>query len=138
MRGFVSFSLPDSLKGKTIESATLRLYQYDRTGEPYTAGGTLLAEHMDYGSTLDSADYGASPFSPGTVSLTSNSANEWKDVSVTNWVQTDITANHSRSQYRLRFTTESTGGPVGGDFAYFRSSNGGNSDNRPQLVIKYH
>jgi len=117
----------------------LRLYQYQITGSPYTIGGNLVAEHMDYGSSLDSPDYSAAVFdSASTVLGASNPSLEWKDFDVTAAFKNDLSAGHSRSQYRLKFTTETIGGDVTGDFAYFYSANSGSNTNPPQLVIRYH
>jgi len=136
-RGFITFDLPDSVKGKTIVSAKLRVYQYDIKGAPYTAGGSLTVDSLDYGASLDSADYSASAAISTTATLTNNPTLEWKDADVTTALKADLAAGHARAQFRLRFSTESTGGDVTGDFAHFYSSNAGNTTNRPQLEIKY-
>ncbi len=63
---------------------------------------------------------------------------EWKEVDVTAEVKDDIDAARSRSQYRLHFVTETTGGDVTGDFVYFESAdNSEGTGNTPQLVVKY-
>jgi hypothetical protein len=94
---------------------------------------------MDYGYSLDSADYAAAPFdSASTTISSSNPTLEWKDSDVTTAIRNDLTAGHSRAQFRLKSTTETIGGDVNGDFFYFYSSNSGSDTNPPQLVIKYH
>ena len=94
---------------------------------------------MDYGSTLENSDYNLAAYDSNSSSFgASNPALEWKDANVTAALKADLTSGHSRSQYRLRFTTETQGGDVTGDFAYFYSSNSGSNTYPPQLVIKYH
>lgn len=132
MRGFVSFDVPATLSGKTVSSVFLRLYQYQVTGSPYSVGGNLLVEHMDYGSTLGSEDYDASVFDSASATMgASNPTIEWKDIDVTSAFKNDLAAGHSRSQYRLRFAAETIGGTDTGDFSYFYSSNSGSNSSPP-------
>lgn len=138
-RGFVSFDIPTgTLSGKTIDSVKLRLYQYKFDGNPYGVGGSLLVDSLDYGSDLATDDYDRSTITSGFATLTSNAVIEWKDANATAVFKADLTAGHSRSQYRLRFATEAVGGDDTGDFAYFYSSNTGSNTNPPQLEIHYH
>jgi len=138
-RGFVSFDIPASLSGKTIDKATLRLYQGQIVGSPYTSGISVKVDHVDYGNSLENADYSVSSLSSNFGTLTSNSVIEWKDLDVTDLFKDDQTNLRPRSQYRLHMATETTGGDVTGDFAYFESQdNNMGTGNYPQLVIKYH
>ncbi len=138
-RGFVSFDIPTTLNGKTIEKATLRLYQALPTGSPYTAGSSVKVDHLDYGSSLENADYSASSLSSSFATLTSNAVVEWKDVDVTDRLKDDMTNSRPRSQYRIHLAIEAIGGDVTGDFAYFESENNSmGTGNKPQLVVKYH
>jgi hypothetical protein len=135
-RGFVSFDISTLPDNATIVKATLRLYQYQVDGTPFTAGGSIKIDHMDYGASLESADYDASAINANIATLTSNSGIEWKDAEVTNAVKKDIDEGHSKSQYRLHFATEEDGdGEV--DTAYFYSANSGHNTNPPQLVVSY-
>ncbi len=123
----------------TIEKATLRLYQTSVVGDPYGVGGSLKVDQLDYGSTLENADYSAPSISSNFATLTSNAAVEWKDVDVTDQVKNDLSSGRTRSQYRIHFAIESIGGTVTGDFAYFESGdNSVGTGNIPQLVVKYH
>lgn len=137
-RGFVSFALSSVPSGAKIEDVTLRLYQYQIIGDPYGVGGELKIDHLDYGDTLESADYGASAISSSFTSISSNATLEWKDAGVTDALKNDILNSRSSSQYRIHFQVEPIGGTVAGDFAYFESSeNIGGTGNTPQLVVKY-
>lgn len=138
-RGFVSFDLGVIPSGVTVEKATLRLYQTSVIGDPYGVGGSIKVDQLDYGSTLENADYSAPSISSSFATLTSNATVEWKDVDVTDQVKNDLSSGRSRSQYRIHFAIESIGGTVTGDFAYFESDdNSVGTGNIPQLVIKYH
>lgn len=138
-RGFVSFDISSIPGGKTIDLATLRLYQTSITGNPYGVGSSLKVDHLDYGSTFENADYSASSLSASFGTLTSNASIEWKDLDVTDRLKTDISAGRTRSQYRLHFAIETIGGDVTGDFANFESAdNSTGSGKTPQLVVKYH
>lgn len=138
-RGFVSFNLSDIPSGVTIKEATLRLYQETIIGDPYGVGGALKIDHLTYGDSLDSSDYGLAALSSSFATLTSNAAKEWKDADVTDMVRDDISNARSTSQYRLHFQIETTGGTATGDFAYFESAdNNMGTGNTPQLVVKYY
>jgi hypothetical protein len=138
-RGFVSFDITSIPSGKTIDQATLRLYQTSITGDPYGVGGSLKADHLNYGSSFENADYNASSISSSFGTLSPNAVIQWKDLDVTDRLKDDISNGRTRSQYRLHFATESQGGDVTGDFANFESAdNSKGTGNVPQLVVKYH
>lgn len=138
-RGFVSFDISDIPTGATIKEATLRLYQAKIIGNPYAVGGIIKIDHLTYGDSLDSSDYGMAALSSSFATLTGNATIEWKDASVTDRLKDDIANARSRSQYRIHFQTETTGGDTTGDFANFESmDNSLTTGNTPQLVVKYY
>jgi len=135
-RGFVSFDISSIPAGKTIEQATLRLYQGEIVGTPYGSGGNLIVDSLDYGDSLGNEDLNAAAISSNIGTLSPNAVVEWKDLIITNALKADITAGRTRSQYRLRFTTEGTGADA---WARFESAdNYMGTGNLPQLVVKYH
>ena len=137
-RGFISFDVSSLPAGAKIEESTLRLYQATLIGSPYSIGGSIKVDHLTYGDTLDNADYGASALSSSFVTLTNNTTFEWKDADVTDSVRDDLSNARSRSQFRIHFQIENTGGDASGDFVYFESAeNTIGTGNTPQLVIKY-
>jgi hypothetical protein len=136
-RGFVSFDLSGIPSDATIESATLRLYQTKVVGTPYSSGGDLKIDHLDYGDSLGNEDYGASAISADITTLTNNAAVEWKDADVTDALKNDLSNGRSNSQYRLHFNNEAMGSAS--NLAYFESAdNSEGTDNLPQLVVKYY
>ncbi len=139
-RGFISFDIADIPTGAIITEATLRLYQGKApSGNPYSVGGSIKIDHLTYGDSLDNTDYGLPALSSSFTTLTNNAAIEWKDAIVTDRLKDDISNARSRSQYRIHFQTEATGGDVTGDFAYFESAeNYLHTGNTPQLVVKYY
>jgi hypothetical protein len=135
-RGFVSFDISSIPSGKTIDEVTLRLYQKEVEGTPYSSLGSLIVDHLDYGDSLGSEDLSAGAITSNIGTLTSNASIEWKDLIVTNALKADISASRTRSQFRLRFSTEATGAD-----AWARFESGDNymgTGNLPQLVVKYH
>ena len=138
-RGFVSFDITGIPASATITEATLRIYQTKTIGNPYGVGGNLKVDHLDYGSSLDDPDYGVSSLISNFATVTTNAVVEWKDIIATDQVKVDKSASRTRSQFRIHFTTEVTGGDVTGDFAYYESANNSEgTGNTPQLVIKYY
>jgi len=138
-RGFVSFDLSEIPSGATIKEATLRLYQKKIVGNPHGVGGSLKIDHLVYGDGLDDTDYSAPALSSSFATLTSNATVEWKDVNVTDRVKDDVANARSRSQFRIHFSIENTGGDVMGDFTYFEAAENSPepTGNTPQLVVKY-
>ena len=121
----------------TIESATLRLYQEKVVGNPYGVGGSLKIDHLAYGNSLGNEDYGASSISSSFITLTDNAVIEWKDADVADALKNDLSNGRDKSQYRIHFSTESTG--TSSDLVYFESAdNSQGTGNLPQLVVKYH
>ena len=137
-RGFVSFDLSEIPAGAVIKEVNLRLYQAKIIGNPYGVGGSLKIDHINFGDSLDNPDYGLAALSSSFITLTSNNVIEWKDAIVTDQVKDDLANARSRSQFRIHFQTENTGGDVTGDFAYFEAAeNNMGTGNTPQLVVKY-
>lgn len=130
-RGFVSFDisvLPDSA---IIDSATLKLYQREVIGNPYTS--TLVVDHVNYGSTWSATPYSGSPTASNIGTLSNNSNLEWKSLVVTKSVLNDQAMNRTMAQFAIRFAPETLGVSA---WARFVSADG--SGNTPQLVINYH
>lgn len=130
-RGFVSFDISSIPSGAAIDQVTLRLYQTEVVGTPYTS--SLIVDHVNYGTSQSATPYDGSPIASNIGTLTNNATIEWKDILVTGSVKDDITNARGRAQFAIRFATEATGADA---WARFTSADG--SGNTPQLVINYH
>lgn len=135
-RGLVGFDI-SSLQGWTIVSATLRLYQDTVDPAAYTSLGTVVVDHINFGSSVDSGDLTGGTLTSNIGTLSTSATIEWKTLDVSSYVQADINAGRTSSQFRTRFTTNTDSDGVR-DLAFFDDSeNTGGTGNRPQLVVTY-
>lgn len=135
-RGFVGFNI-SSLQGWTIVSATLRVYQVDYMNTPYVLLGTIVADHVDFDGSLKATDLDSVALTANIGTISTNVTLEWKTLDVKNYVQADLNAGRTTSQFRLRFTTNTAGGFTT-DQAYFEDVEGdGGTGNKPELVVTY-
>jgi hypothetical protein len=162
-RGFLSFDLTSIPATATvIDSATLYAYQsYVSSPDPYAAGlGNLLAQSVDYGTTLTAADFdtpvltytgfhcwtvctpvcrlvcGTSTYND-QYTLSTTASLGWKSVDVTGKVERDRAARTTRGnrcQFRLEFPNNTNGDTVY-NAAWF--SSGDSASNKPYLNVTY-
>lgn len=139
-RGFISFDLSKMPTYSKIVSATLRIYQTKVVGNPFgSETGFLKIDHLNFGDSLDEADYNATPISSGFADVSKNRTIGWKETEVTSPVIEDVGSNRKLSQFRLHFEKEDKGTTDSGDYVYFESSdNSEGTTNIPQLLIKYY
>lgn len=136
MRSVAGFDISSIPSGSTIASATLRVYQYSISGTPYTLLGTIVVDHVNFGSSIDTTDYSGGTLSSNIGTISNNTTIEYKTLDVASNVQTDLNDGRTSSQYRLRFTTETA--PGDNNLANFETAeNFGGSGNRPELVVTY-
>lgn len=135
-RGFFGFDI-SSIQGKTIVSATLRIYQWTVDAAAYTGLGSMLVDHVNFSISLDTSDFSASALTSNIGTISNSTTIEWKTLSVGSYVQADLDAGRTSSQYRIRFTTN-TDSDGAQDAAFFESAeNSGSTGNRPELVVTY-
>ncbi len=155
-RGFLSFnlsSLPADLIA--INTATLNVYQAIVAGNPYGKMGNLMAESVNYGSSLVAGDFETAvlkttqctyTFPQGITcslkderrTLSTNANLEFKSTTATLKVRDDWTnraARGNRSQYRLK-TTQNVSPDGVGDLIIFGTGDA-SEDFRPYLQITY-
>lgn len=123
--------------GAVIESAVLRVYQEDHQGSPYSKIGNLVVDHVTIGADVSLDDYDGGNITANIGTLSTTAVEEWKTLDVTAAVQNDVTANRPRSEFRIRFSTESNDDNVS-DFVI--ANDGEDSEgtgNLPQLVVSY-
>lgn len=138
IRGFAGFDI-SSIQGKTILSATLRFYQVSAAmiGAPYVDLGSVIVDHVTFGSSLDVSDHSGGTLTGNIGTISTNATTEFKTLDVIGFVQADINAGRTSSQYRTRFTTD-TNSDNGQDSNGFEDAeNSGSTGNRPELVVTY-
>jgi hypothetical protein len=135
-RQFFSFDISQIPAGSTIVQATLRLYQVNVTGTPYTELGNVVIDHLDYGASLDGTDYAAPALTSNAGTLSNNATLEYKQVGVAAAVQADLAAARTRSQFRTRFSTADFSNDGTSDYVQFADED--SPTNRPVLVVVYH
>lgn len=136
-RQFYSFSLSTVPAGARMTSATLRLYQAFVKGQPYTALGNVIVDHVNLGSTLVASAYDGGTLASNIGTLSTNATLEYKTLDVLSSVQDDLTANRGRSQYRLRFSLRDSNADLVDDFVQFTDAQDSccRVNRPPQLVI---
>lgn len=134
-RGFVRFKLEDIPAGATLIAAELRLFQFQVMGTPYTSHGSLVADHVNLGGTLDATDFAAVPIQAGIATISTDATLEYKSTRVTASVAVDIAAGRTTSDFRLRFVLGSDADGVD-DFVSFNDGMSP-SDVAPMLVVTY-
>jgi Bacterial Ig-like domain len=111
-RGFFSFDLTTCIPaGALANKAVLKdIYKQQIAGNP-PALGSMLLEHVNYGNSLGADDYNTPVLTNlGIFDSTSAPAGTRIDTDVTRAVQNDLdnrATRSNRSQYRLRFGTDS-------------------------------
>lgn len=120
-KGYLSYLLPIIPEGYELHQAEIFIYQYDASGNgipnhfpiwdvsPLPDTTACIADHIDYGDTLDMADWTAGdPGDPQTLKsnigiISDNAVYEFKSIVVTDCVIQDYNEWRDKTQYRLRF-----------------------------------
>ena len=140
-RQFYSFDISMIPPTAKVVSATLRLFQANVVGQPYTDLGNVIADHVNYGPSLDGGDYNGGTITSNIGTLSTNATIEYKTLDVTSRVQSDVATGQVRTQYRLRFTTDFNN-DGNNDLVFFSDAEGSCDAfelalaNPPQLVIR--
>jgi len=135
-RQFFSFLL-DIPDGATIAAAELRIGQVNVIGTPYATHGVVLLEPLDYGTSLDSTDFGIFVAPELTGQMSTNATVQTKTRNVTTLLIRAINAGAQRFQVRLRFDDLDSDADGVSDAARFndaeRSFNG--TGQAPVLIV---
>ncbi|WP_029478148.1 hypothetical protein [Deinococcus frigens] len=139
-RSFLSFDLSSLLAALTssnVLSATLTARQRLVLGTPYSSlnvgSSYLLVDHVIYGAVLSASDFDAPVLSAqGNFITTATIGNYSK--SMLSAVKADLSANRTRTQYRLRFARQ-TNGDGSADLVHIYASD--NATDKPRLEITY-
>jgi hypothetical protein len=139
-RGFLSFDLSAIPAGATIQAIQLRFYQQEIVGDPYGKLSQLLLVHVDYGPSLDLADFDAPALDPSAWLTTVSSAGDWYAITsdtIATWIAEDLDAGRTRLQMRLQFNPETDDGTTADYIRVESANNTLGSNNVPQLAITY-
>lgn len=133
-RGYVSFDIGGLGTGAKVQSARLRLYLANFNNVPFKSLGGVMADSIDYGTSLSAATYGVAPTATlGKISGATTDWKHWLELDVTATVQQAVNAGTGRAQFRLRHETEvSPDGPTN-----YTEWSSGESDHKPELVVAY-
>jgi DNA-binding beta-propeller fold protein YncE len=141
-RQLYSFDIADIASSAMIDSATLRLYQCDVQGLPYTLLGDVNVDQMNYGGVFDpfgsAYDGSAVTLNIGILSATPDPG--YKSLNVTTQLQNDLMALRVRSQYRLRFSVQDFSFDGNDDYVQFTDAEdslcaGAAVNKPPQLAV---
>jgi hypothetical protein len=138
VRQFFSFDLSSIPALAIIDSADIYLRQAAVQGTPYSTHGVVLLEHVDYGASLDAADFAALALDPIPTPLSSSATLETKSIDVLARVIANRLAGRTRFQVRLRFSTLSSDSDATNDAAEFGDAEGSaHANSAPRLRITY-
>jgi hypothetical protein len=110
---YVSFQIPEIEDGYHVISATLNLYVIFTQGNseinlypifelPWgTINPNCIISPVDYGNTLDAADWNVQDISP-PINIFNSTIIGWNCVDITDYYLDDINSNSSYSQYVIR------------------------------------
>ena len=138
VRGFVSFEMPQIPVGAQIDRANIRLYQQTTVGAPYDMLRTVIVDHVDYGLTLDPADYAIASLKDDIGTLSDTNIPGFRTVDVTMEVIDDFLTQRPRSQYRIRLSgPESDGDGLEDTVRFEDGDNSRGTGNVPVLIIQF-
>jgi hypothetical protein len=138
-RGFMSFDLSGIPASATIKSLELRFFQVQINGNPYGKLGNPLLKHVDYGSSLESADFNGPELASATLSPKTSSG-QWYIITsdtIADWIEQDLSAGRTRFQGRLQFFTETDGDGFQDSVSIESGDNALGTGNLPRLTLTY-
>lgn len=133
LRGFLSFDV-NSINTSDVKNLKLRLYQNGVKGNPFTSGGDIRIDLVNYGSSLDPGDYSTSSLIPSFTTISNNASSGWKEADILDLAKKTKAENRQYLQLRLHFNFESEGAE---NYVSFESAdNALKTNNLPQLLIE--
>ncbi len=139
IRGFLSFDLAGIPASATIKGVDLRFFQTQVNGDPYIKLGNPLLKHVDYGPSLENADF-YTPELHSAILSPRTAPGQWYVItadSLVDWIQQDLAAGRTRFQTRLQFSSETDGDGLPDSISIESGDNASGSGNVPQLTITY-
>jgi hypothetical protein len=137
-RQFFAFGSSQIPPGATITLATLRVYQHLVVGSPFTVHGDIVVDYLDYGSSLDPADYFQAAIHAGLGPISTDATIGWKVLDVTAEVQ-DAVASGRDPKFRFAFSTLFSVVDGQSDYVAFEDAEGSWADagHGPRLRVTY-
>jgi hypothetical protein len=108
MRAVLTFALPAIPTGATLQAATLGVTQCRVDSNPFTALGTVIADHLVPTAAPDSATYDTTAMATNVATVAASPTTTPATVDLTTSVAADYAAGNATSQYRLRFSPRET------------------------------
>ena len=127
LRAFFAFDLSD-LADAEIVAAQLNLSDHALSGSPFEPLGPLYAEEVDWGSTLDAADYDAA--AAANLATTSQPGELNNPIDATERVAVHIANDNNSFRIRLRFEVASDGDDTEDSVSW--------ADRTAQLVVRFY
>ena len=137
-RQFFTFDRSPIPVGATIVSAGLDVYQEAVAGNPYDTHGDLVLDYLDYGTSLDAADYDLAAITGGLGPISTTATLGWKTLDVTAEVRDALGAGR-HPQFRVRWSALFIALDGQDDFVVFGDAEGswGTPSHPPLLKVVY-
>jgi hypothetical protein len=139
-RGFLTFDI-SRLDGDTAKSAVLRVYECAVIGNPFPSLGSIVVDHITPGTPPGGGQYSGSTLASDLGAIAPDATVGFRYQTVTSAVESDVAANGTYSQFRLRFSTEDGNNNGVSDYVDFNTSETGdctgNASNAPVLIVTY-
>jgi len=116
--GFYRFEHASLPFGATVIGASLRVYQFQVTGTPYSDLSHVYVDHVDLGSGLDASDMASTALTSDVGTISVDATLGYKTLDVTAQVKADLSAARITSDFRLAFWS-GTNANDAPDFARF-------------------
>lgn len=135
--GVITFGLSDLPQGVAIGKATLRLYQTEVKGNPFSLYGNAKLVHVSLGDSLDANDFNDGTLDESTT-IPQTTASSWKELDVTEMLKKDLSSAKTDTQYRIQFTNEKPNSSGKEHSVYFESpTNTEGTGNTPQFIVNF-
>jgi hypothetical protein len=139
-RGIVTFNI-SALDGDTAQAASLRVYECDVNGSTFSSLGTVVVDHITPGTPPGQSQYAGETLTSDIGTIAPDATTGFRNLTVTSAVQSDVAANGTYSQFRLRFSNED-GNPSGAtNYVDFETAGGGDCAAdaylAPVLIVTY-
>jgi hypothetical protein len=138
-RSFYSFALSGIPSGATITNDRLQLYLALNSGNPFTNHGNVIVDSVDYGNSLDGADFNCPTLQSNIGTIADNGTVEYKSLNVTSSVLDDMSNSRTYSQFRLRFSLLESDTDSESEFVEFTDAKDSffHINKPPKMVVDY-